>query len=161
ATHLNSASGFFGLPAYTNVFWVYLFVCITLIVAYRLKESSYGRAFLSIRENEVAAEAMGINTTRFKVRAFMIAAFFAGIAGGLFAHELGVILNPNELGFLKSFDIVIMVVLGGMGSVSGAVLAAILLTILPEALRAFAQYRMIFYALALILMMILRPQGLF
>ena len=114
-----------------------------------------------MRENEIAAEAMGINTTKYKVRAFVIAAFFAGIAGGLFAHELGTTLNPRELGFQKSFDVVIMVVLGGMGSVSGAVLAAILLTILTELLRSFSQYRMIVYALALIIMMIVRPQGLF
>src|SRR5262249_32858887 len=127
----------------------------------RLKESSYGRAFLSIRENEIAAEAMGVNTTRFKVRAFAIAAFFAGIAGGLFAHEVGTSLNPRELGFQKSFEVVIMVVLGGMGSVSGATLAAIVLTLLPEALRQFSEYRMIVYSLLLIIMMIVRPQGLF
>jgi branched-chain amino acid transport system permease protein len=130
-------------------------------VSFRLKQSSTGRAFLSIRENEIAAEAMGINTTKYKVRAFVMAAFFAGIAGGLFAHEVGTSLNPRELGFQKSFDVVIMVVLGGMGSVSGAALAAIILTILPELLRGFSEYRMIVYALALIIMMIVRPQGLF
>jgi branched-chain amino acid transport system permease protein len=100
-----------------------------------------------------------VDTTRLKVRAFVLAAAFAGIAGGLFAHEIGTSLNPRELGFQKSFDVVIMVVLGGMGSVSGAVLAAIVLTILPEALRGFSEFRMPIYALALILMMILRPQG--
>ncbi len=104
---------------------------------------------------------MGIATTRVKVKAFVLAALFAGIAGGLFAHLVGTTLNPRELGFQKSFDIVIMVVLGGMGSISGATLAAIVLTILPEALRAFSEYRMIIYALLLIVMMILRPQGLF
>ncbi len=159
--HLGGALGFTGLPYYTTFFYVYVFVTITLVVSYRLKESSYGRAFLSIRENEIAAEAMGINTTKYKVRAFVLAAFFAGIAGGLFAHEVGTSLNPRELGFQKSFDIVIMVVLGGMGSVSGAVLAAAILTILPELLREFAQYRMILYALALLIMMSVRPQGLF
>jgi branched-chain amino acid transport system permease protein len=160
STHVGGALGFTGLPYYTNLFWVWTFVTITLLVAYRLKESSYGRAFLSIRENEIAAEAMGINVTKFKVRAFTIAAFFAGIAGGLFAHEVGTSLNPRELGFQKSFEVVIMVVLGGMGSVSGAVLAAFILTILPELLRGFSEYRMIVYALALIIMMIVRPQGL-
>jgi branched-chain amino acid transport system permease protein len=160
ATSLGGSLGFSGLPYYTDLFWVYLFVTITVVVALHLKFSSYGRAFLSIRENEIAAEAVGINTTKLKVRAFVLAAGFAGIAGGLFAHEVGTSLNPRELGFLKSFDIVIMVVLGGMGSVSGAVLAAIVLTLLPEALRGFSEFRMPIYALALILMMILRPQGI-
>ncbi|HZN56174.1 MAG TPA: branched-chain amino acid ABC transporter permease [Candidatus Polarisedimenticolaceae bacterium] len=160
ATSLGGSLGFSGLPYYTDLFWVYVFVAVTLLVALRLKFSSLGRAFLSIRENEIAAEAVGVNTTRLKVRAFVLAAAFAGIAGGLFAHEVGTSLNPRELGFQKSFDIVIMVVLGGMGSVSGAVLAAIVLTLLPEALRGFSEFRMPIYALALILMMILRPQGI-
>jgi branched-chain amino acid transport system permease protein len=160
ATSLGGSLGFSGLPYYTDLFWVYLFATITVVVALHLKFSSYGRAFLSIRENEIAAEAVGINTTSLKVRAFVLAAAFAGIAGGLFAHEVGTSLNPRELGFQKSFDIVIMVVLGGMGSVSGAILAAIVLTLLPEALRGFSEFRMPVYALALILMMILRPQGI-
>ncbi len=160
ATSLGGSLGFSGLPYYTDLFWVYLFVTITLVVALHVKFSSSGRAFLSIRENEIAASAVGINTTKLKVRAFVLAAAFAGIAGGLFAHEVGTSLNPRELGFQKSFDIVIMVVLGGMGSVSGAVLAAIVLTLLPEALRSFSEFRMPIYALALILMMILRPQGI-
>ena len=115
ARHLGGSLGFSGVPFYSTLFWVWLFVSATLIVAFRLKRSSYGRAFLSIREDEIAAEAMGVPLTRFKVRAFVLAAFFAGIAGGLFAHEIGTALNPRELGFMKSFDIVIMVVLGGMG----------------------------------------------
>ncbi len=160
ATSVGGSLGFSGLPYYTDLFWVYLFVTLTVVVALHVKFSSYGRAFLSIRENEIAAEAVGINTTKIKVRAFVLAAAFAGIAGGLFAHEVGTSLNPRELGFQKSFDIVIMVVLGGMGSVSGAVLAAIVLTLLPEALRGFSEFRMPIYALALILMMILRPQGI-
>ena len=160
ATSLGGSLGFSGLPYYTDLFWVYAFVTITVVVALHLKFSSYGRAFLSIRENEIAASAVGINTTKLKVRAFVLAAGFAGIAGGLFAHEVGTSLNPRELGFQKSFDIVIMVVLGGMGSVSGAILAAIVLTLLPEALRSFSEFRMPIYALALILMMILRPQGI-
>ncbi len=159
-TSVGGALGFTGLPFYTTAFWVYVFVALTVVVAYRLKFSSYGRAFLAIRDDELAAEAMGINTTQLKIRAFVLAAFFAGIAGALFAHEIGTTLNPRELGFQKSFDIIIMVVLGGMGSISGAVLAAIVLTLLPEWLRFFAEYRLIVYALVLILMMILRPQGL-
>jgi branched-chain amino acid transport system permease protein len=160
ATSLGGSLGFSGLPYYTNLFWVYLFVTLTVVVALHIKFSSLGRAFLSIRENEIAAEAVGVNTTKLKVRAFVLAAAFAGIAGGLFAHEVGTSLNPRELGFQKSFDVIIMVVLGGMGSVSGAILAAIVLTLLPEALRSFSEFRMPIYALALILMMILRPQGI-
>ena len=161
ATSLGGALGFSGIPFYTTVFWVYVMLGLLLVVAYRLKESSEGRAFLSIRENEIAAEAMGIDTTKYKVRAFVLAAFFAGIAGALFAHETGTTLNPRELGFQKSFDIVIMVVLGGMGSISGALLAAGLLTILPELLREFSDWRLVVYAITLIVMMRVRPQGLF
>lgn len=159
-THVGGALGFTGIPKYTSLFWVYLAAAITVIVAFRLKMSTYGRAFLSIREDEIAAEAMGVNTTRYKVWAFVIAAFFAGIAGGLYAHTLGVGLSAESAGFQKSFDVIIMVVLGGLGSISGAVLAAIVVTLLPEWLRGVAEYRMIIYALALILMMIFRPQGL-
>jgi len=173
-TQLGGALGFTTPLFYTTLFWVYLFVAATLIVTYRIKQSSYGRAFLSIREDEIAAEAVGVPTTKFKVRAFVLAAFFAGVAGSLYTHSIGSI-NAGELGFQKSFDLVIMVVLGGMGSISGSTLAAIILTILPEALRtvtawvneylppeyALPDLRMIIYSLALILMMILRPQGLF
>jgi branched-chain amino acid transport system permease protein len=104
---------------------------------------------------------MGVNTTRYKVLAFVIAAFFAGIAGSLTAHTLGVGLSAETAGFQKSFDIIIMVVLGGLGSISGAVIAAVVVTLLPEWLRGIAEYRLIVYALALILMMIFRPKGLF
>jgi branched-chain amino acid transport system permease protein len=158
--NLGGALGFSGVPTFTRVFYVYIFVAILLIVAYRLKASTQGRALLAVRENEIAAEAVGINTTRAKVSAFVLAAFFAGIGGSLFAHELGTTLSPKELGFQKSIDIVIMVVLGGMGSITGVVLAAAILTLLPELFREFSEYRMIVYALALIVVMIVRPQGL-
>jgi branched-chain amino acid transport system permease protein len=156
----SNPSGYYIDPK--NPFWVWVFVVIVLIVSYRLKASSKGRALLAVRENEVAAEAVGIPTTRVKVSAFVLAAFFAGVGGGLFAHELGSTLKPDPptLGFQKSFDLIIIVVLGGMGSITGVVLAAAILTIMPELFREFADYRMIFYALALILMMILRPKGL-
>jgi len=159
-TGTGGALGFSGLPTYTSLFWVYLVAGITVLVAYRLKISTFGRAFLSIREDEIASEAMGVNTTRYKVWAFVISAFFAGVAGGLFAHTLGVGLTPQAAGFQKSFDIIIMVVLGGLGSISGAAIAAIVVTLLPEYLRAIADYRMIVFALALVLIMIFRPKGL-
>jgi branched-chain amino acid transport system permease protein len=160
-TSLGGSLGFGGVPTYTRIFYVYVFVTIVLVCAYRLKISSRGRALLAVRENEVAAEAVGINTSRVKIQAFVMSAFFGGIGGSLFAHELGTTLNPQELGFQKSIDLVIMVVLGGMGSISGVVLAATILTIMPELFREFADYRMPIYALALIIVMIVRPQGLF
>jgi branched-chain amino acid transport system permease protein len=159
--HLGGSLGFGGVPTYTRIFYVYVFVTIVVVCAYRLKISSRGRALLAVRENEVAAEAVGINTARVKVQAFVMSAFFAGIGGTLFAHELGTTLNPQELGFQKSIDIVIMVVLGGMGSITGVVLSATILTIMPELFREFSSYRMPIYALALIIVMIVRPQGLF
>jgi branched-chain amino acid transport system permease protein len=158
---LGGSLGFGGVPTYTRIFWVYVFAAIVLVAAYRLKTSSKGRALLAVRENEIAAEAVGIPTSRVKVSAFVTSAYFAGIGGALFAHELGTTLNPRELGFQKSIDLVIMVVLGGMGSISGVVVAAAILTIMPELFREFSDYRMPVYALALIVVMILRPQGLF
>lgn len=161
--NLGGGFGFIGGPRYIdarNPFWVWVFVVIVCLVAYRLKYSNRGRQLLAVRENEIAAEAMGIRTTKAKVSAFMTSAFFAGIGGGLYAHELGNSLRPNELGFQKSIDIVIIVVLGGMGSISGAVIAAIGVTLLPELFREFKDYRMIAYALALVIVMVLRPQGL-
>jgi branched-chain amino acid transport system permease protein len=158
---VGGAVGFDGIPKYTNLFWVYAFATVTVVVAYRLKHSSLGRAMISVREDEIAAQAMGVNIARHKVLAFVLAAFFAGTAGGLFAHESGVILSPKDAGFQRSFDYVIMTVLGGRGSISGVMLAATILTALPEALRDFEQYRLIVYALLLIVMMLVRPQGLF
>jgi branched-chain amino acid transport system permease protein len=153
--------GFDSIPKYTSLFWIYTFVTITLVVAYRLKFSSLGRAMISVREDEIASQAMGVNIARQKVKAFVLAAFFAGMAGGLFAHEGGVIISPKDASFQKSFDYVIMTVLGGRGSISGVTLAAIILTVLPELLRDFQQYRLIVFALLLIVMMLVRPQGLF
>lgn len=157
---VGGALGFGGVPKYTNLFWVYTILTITVVVAYRLKISSIGRAMISVREDEIAAQAMGVNISKQKVLAFVIAAFFAGVAGGLFAHEPGVILSPKDAGFQRSFDYVIMTVLGGRGSITGVMLAATLLTALPEFLRDFEQYRLIVYALLLVIMMLVRPQGL-
>lgn len=158
---VGGALGFDGLPKYTNLFWVYTFLTFMLVVAFRLKRSSMGRAMISVREDEIAAQAMGVNVARVKILAFMIAAFFAGTAGGLYAHERGNMMSPEVAGFQLSFTYVLMTVLGGRGSITGVMLAATILTILPEALREFDQWRLIIYALLLIGMMLLRPQGLF
>jgi len=157
---LNGPVGFERIPGYASLFWIYLLVAITALVAFRIKQSSSGRAFLSIREDEIASQAMGINLTKYKIRAFTLAAFFGGIAGGLLAHT-GVNPSPTDAAFQRSFEIIIMVVLGGLGSISGAVLAAIILIALPELLRGFAEFRLIVYAVLLITMMLVRPQGLF
>ncbi|MBX7221795.1 MAG: branched-chain amino acid ABC transporter permease [Blastocatellia bacterium] len=140
-------------------FWVFLFAVITVVIVKNLVNSTFGRALTSIRENEIAAEAMGINTTRYKVIAFVISAGLAGLAGGLFAHYDNY-LNTNSFTFVKSVEVIIMIVLGGMGSITGAILGATVLTILPELLRDLQQYRMVIYSLLLIVIMIVRPQGI-
>jgi branched-chain amino acid transport system permease protein len=142
-----------------------LWVLICFFTIWRLVRSCHGRAFLSVREDEVAAEAMGINTTQAKVRAFVLSSFFAGVAGSIFAHYANY-LNPSSFGFMRSIDAVIMVVLGGMGSLSGSLLAAVFITVIPEILRPLQEItgvdlRMVIYSLSLILLMILRPKGLF
>ncbi|WP_050614157.1 branched-chain amino acid ABC transporter permease [Bacillus testis] len=139
--------------------WVFASVVITVIVIRNFTTSTHGRACISIREDETAADSMGINTTYYKVMAFALGAFFAGIAGGLYSHNF-YIIQPGNFGFLKSFDILIFVVLGGLGSLSGAVLAAILLTLVTTFLQDYPETRMIIYSLVLIIMMIYRPQGL-
>ena len=157
---VGAARGFADIPGYTNLFWVLFFMLFTIVVVRNLVHSSHGRAFLSVREDEVAAEAMGINTTYYKVSAFVIGAFFAGIAGGLFGHYL-MYLHTNSFTFMKSIEVIIMVVLGGMGSITGSIIAAIILTVLPEFLRVVKDYRMVIYSFTLIVLMLTRPQGIF
>jgi branched-chain amino acid transport system permease protein len=156
---VGGARGFTGVPAYTNLFWTFSIAALTVYFVTTLVNSSYGRGFLAVRDDEVAAEAMGINTTRYKIFAFVFGAFFAGVAGGLFGH-FKQYLNPEGFNFLKSMDIVVMVIVGGMGNTLGVIIAAIVLTILPEALRPVAQYRMILYSFLLIVLMLTCPQGL-
>ena len=141
--------------------WTYSFVCliITVVVIVNFTNSRHGIAAISVRENEIAADAMGINTTYYKVAAFAIGSFFAGVAGALFSHNF-YIIQPGQFGFLKSFDILIFVVLGGLGSLSGAILSAILLTVVSTYLQGYPETRMIIYSLVLILVMLYRPKGL-
>jgi branched-chain amino acid transport system permease protein len=133
---------------------------ITVYVVAGMVHSTYGRGFIAVHDDEVAASAMGINPTRYKVTAFVVGAFFAGVAGGLYAHHKQ-FLSPTGFDFMKSIEIVVMVILGGMGRTAGVICAAVLLTLLPEFLRGFADYRMIIYSLLIIGMMMARPQGLF
>ena len=157
---LGGALGLNGIPAYTSVFWVLAFGAVTVFTVWCLVHSTYGRGFLATHDDEIAAEAIGLNTTRYKIVAFVVGAFFAGVAGGLYGHFKQTI-SPSGFDFNKSIEIVVMVILGGMGNTVGVILAAVLLTLLPEVLRPVADYRMILYSLLLILLMLVRPQGLF
>ncbi len=157
---LGGALGLNGIPPYTNIFWVLAFVAITVFVVTCLVNSTYGRGFLATHDDEIASEAVGLNTTRYKIVAFVVGAFFAGIAGGLYGHFKQTI-TPTGFDFTKSIEIVVMVILGGMGNTLGVILAAILLTLLPEVLRPIAEYRMVLYSFLLIVLMLARPQGLF
>jgi len=157
---VGGARGLSGIPANANFFWIYSWVVITFVALFRLLRSSHGRAVLSVRENEIAAESMGVDISKYKVIAFVISSFFAGIAGGLFAHFQSFI-DPNSFVFNKSVEAVIMVVIGGMGSLSGAILGGIIVTLLPEVLRIVGEYRMIIFPLILIVLMLVRPMGLF
>jgi len=166
---VGGARGLSVMHGFTNFFWVFGFAALTIYVVTALVHSTYGRGFIAVRDDEVAAEAMGINTTKYKVAAFVVGAFFAGIAGGLYAHAIQ-FLTPGGFGFMLSITFVVMVILGGMGNTPGVILAAALLTLMPEGLRKLADYphlgwvgdaRMIIYSLLLIILMLTRPQGLF
>ena len=157
---VGGSRGLIGIPAYTNLFWTYGVAALSVYVVWTLVNSTYGRGFLAVADDEIAAEATGINTTRYKIAAFLVGAFFAGLAGGVYAHFKQYIA-PQGFGFDRSIEIVVMVILGGMGNTAGVIIAAILLTVLGESLRQFGDYRMIIYSLVIIVLMILRPQGLF
>ncbi len=157
---VGAASGLKGIPGFTSLGWAWALAAVTVFVVACLVNSTYGRGFIAVHDDEVAAGAMGVNPTRYKVTAFVIGAFFAGVAGGLYAHHKS-FLSPTGFDFMKSIDIVVMVILGGMGRTAGVIVAAILLTLLPEFLRGFAAYRMIIYSLLIIGLMLARPQGLF
>ena len=156
---VGGARGLGGMPQLANFFWIYIFAAATILVVSRIVRSSFGRTLIAIREDEIAAEAMGVNTTRSKVISFVVSSAMAGIAGGLFAHYL-MYLHTNSFTFIKSFEIIIMVVIGGLGSITGSVLGAVLFIGLTEGLRQFAEYRMLLFSLLLVVIMIVRPQGL-
>lgn len=147
------------IPKTTTFLDTFICVFLACYIIHAMMKSRHGRAVLSIRENEIAAESCGINTTYYKTMAFVMSAFFAGVAGSLYAGNIG-ILNPSSFGFMKSIEILVMVVLGGMGSMIGSVISATVLTALPEFLRAFSDYRMVLYSLLLIGVMIFKPTGL-
>ena len=158
--YVGGAAGFKGIQHLTNFTWVFFIMLAALFIIKNFVNSRHGRACLAIRENEIAAESMGIYTTKYKVLAFTIGAFFAGVAGTLFGHNM-YILSPASFTFMQSFNILIMVVMGGLGSMTGSMAGALVVTFLSAALASFPNARMIIYALALILLMFYRPQGLF
>ena len=167
---LGGALGMSGLPARTNLFWVLAAAATTIYGVTALVNSTHGRGFIATHDDEVAAEAMGLDTTRYKIIAFVTGAFFAGIAGGLWGH-FKLTISPKEFDFNRSIEIVVMVIVGGMGRTAGVIAAAAVLTLMPEGLRLVAglspslkwvgESRPLLYAILLIALMLLRPQGLF
>jgi branched-chain amino acid transport system permease protein len=163
---IGGATGLPGLPPYSTTTWIFGVCAICIIFSVNLQRSTFGRALIAIRENELAAEVMGVNAARLKVMAFIYGAFFAGVAGGLLGHLMQTI-SPQTFNFMKSIEVIVMLVLGGLGSLTGAIVGAIALTVLPEALRdvetqsGLPGIRMVVYSLILILLMIFRPQGIF
>ena len=157
--YIGGSRGFSGVAPLANFFWIYLFVIITIAVVHNLVHSSFGRAFISIRDDEIAAEAMGVDTTRFKVLSFVVSSMFAGVAGALFGHFTQY-LHPNSFTFQTSFFVIIMIVIGGLGSIEGAVLGAVLFTVSLEVFRGFGSFRLVNFAVLLVLIMIYRPQGI-
>jgi len=157
--YIGGASGLMGIPKYTNFTWAFFIMLFVLFFIKNFVNSTHGRACISIRENEIAAEAMGINTTKYKVLAFTLGASFAGVAGALFSHYT-YIAHPASFTFMQSFNILTMVVLGGLGSMSGSIIGAILLMWVSAFFASWPELRMVIYSLVLILLMLYRPQGL-
>ncbi|WP_034869596.1 branched-chain amino acid ABC transporter permease [Clostridium lundense] len=157
--YVGGASGFNDIPQYTTWTWIYFGVIGTIILIKNFINSYAGRACIAIREDEIAAEAMGINTTLYKVLSFVIGAFFAGVAGALYANYF-YFIKPSNFGFMRSIDILVIVVFGGMGSIAGSVVGAIALSIISLFLQNIPELRMVIYAVILFLIMVYRPEGI-
>ncbi len=162
---MKGARGMIGIPKVTSWFWVFIFLLIVVVITRNLLHSSYGRAVVSVREDEIAAKAMGIDVAHYKILSFVLGSFFAGLGGGLYAHVNG-FLHPNTFNFIKSFDPMIIVVFGGLGGVTGTVIASftwalvlegVLRLVLPP---GFETWRFVVYPLLLLLLMLLKPKGL-
>lgn len=154
--------GLSGIPNLTNIFWACGFTIMTVALITRLIHSSYGRAWVAIREDEIAASVMGIDTTRFKILAFSFSSLLAGLGGGLYAHLL-MFIHPDSFSFIKSIEYLVYLYLGGMGSIMGSIISATTLTFLLEFLRIIQlqQWRLIIYPMILVIFMLTRPGGLF
>ncbi|MGA2231288.1 MAG: branched-chain amino acid ABC transporter permease [Tepidisphaeraceae bacterium] len=156
---VGGSAGLHDIPVLTNFFWTFGWALVCVVTVWRIAHCLKGKSFWAVSEDEIASAAVGIDPTRVKVTAFVLGAFFAGVAGGLYAMWEGN-LSPGSFNFMKSIEVVVMVVLGGSGSIAGSILAAAVLTWLPEQLRFMEDWRLVIYALLLISMMLLRPQGL-
>lgn len=163
---MKGARGMVGIPKMSSWFWVFLFLMVVIVLMRNLLHSSYGRAIVSVREDEIAAKAMGVDVAEFKIISFVLGSLFAGLAGGLYAHING-FLHPNTFNFIKSFDPMIIIVMGGLGSVTGTlaasfawalVLEGFLRLVLPQ---GFETWRFVIYPVLLLLIMLLRPKGMF
>lgn len=157
--YLGGASGLNDIPQYTNWAWMFAMVALTIILIKNFINSKSGRACIAIREDEIATESMGVNTTFYKVLAFGVGAFFAGIAGALYSGYF-YFIKPDAFGFMKSIDILVIVVFGGMGSIIGSVVGAIALSVISLLLQEFPELRMVIYSVILFLIMVYRPQGI-
>ena len=157
--YIGGAIGFNDIPKYTNWTWVYIMTVITVVVISRFNRSYHGRACAGIKEDEIAAEFMGVNTTYYKVLAFAIGSFFAGVAGSLYTNYF-YFIKPDSFGFMKSIDILVIVVFGGMGSIPGSILGAIALSVISTFLQNIPELRMVIYSLILYGIMVYRPMGL-
>lgn len=157
--YLGGASGLNDIPQYTNWAWMFAMVALTIVLIKNFINSKSGRACIAIREDEIATESMGVNTTFYKVLAFGVGAFFAGIAGALYSGYF-YFIKPDAFGFMKSIDILVIVVFGGMGSIMGSVVGAIALSVISLLLQEFPELRMVIYSVILFLIMVYRPQGI-
>lgn len=157
--YFGGARGWPGLPVVTNLTTVVIVDVIGVVILANIIRSRHGRNFKAIREEEMASQTIGINVFRYKMAALMISAAYAGVAGGMLAHLLGFI-QPKMFQFIKSTELTITVIFGGLGSISGSVIGALVLTSLPELLRTFASWRLVVYGAAVVFIMISRPQGL-
>lgn len=154
------AAGLNNIPKITNFNWIFGAIVISLVLIVNFARSSHGRATASVREDEIAAESMGVNTTKYKTLAFVIGACLASVGGALYAGNFYT-LTPGIFGFIKSVDILVIVVFGGMGSLSGSIVAAFLLGLINMFLNDYAELRMIIYSVLIIVIMVYRPNGLF
>ena len=161
-TFTNGPKGLSKIPLisnYQHYTLVFIVTVITILVISNIVDSRHGRAVCSVRDNYIAAESIGVHVSRFKIMAFVVSAFFAGVAGVLYAHNVGII-KPTTFDYNKSIEILVIVVLGGMGSIRGSIIAAVVLTILPEMLRGADNLRMLLYSIVLIAMMLFNQSGL-
>ncbi|MFT3876358.1 MAG: branched-chain amino acid ABC transporter permease [Propioniciclava sp.] len=155
----NGAAGLSGMPRMMDWNWFFILTVGSVLLIRNFLRSHHGRNAIAVREDEIAAESVGVDATRAKVLSFTVGAFFGGLAGGMYASYF-YFIKPDTFGFLKSIDILVIVVLGGLGSLSGSVIAAIVLAVISTALQQFTAVRMILYALLLVVIMVFRPQGL-